>query len=58
MIEITVAQFKTDVDKYVSSALTYGDAYRIGAENGNVVLMDETEYDTLREALKMLLEQK
>ena len=58
MIDITLEQFNANIPDTLSDVLFNGDIYRITTGKGNAVIMEEAEYNVLRDALKMLLGQQ
>jgi PHD/YefM family antitoxin component YafN of YafNO toxin-antitoxin module len=55
MIEISIDQFKADPEKYTRSVIGDGDIISMDTGHGKMVMMEEAEYEMLRQALEMLI---
>ncbi len=51
MKDISIEQFSANLTDVLSSVLYAGDICRISTDKGKVVLMEEAEYNIMREAL-------
>lgn len=58
MKDITIEQFSTNTPDALSAVLFNGDIIRISTDRGNVVLMEEAEYNIMREALELIIKLK
>jgi PHD/YefM family antitoxin component YafN of YafNO toxin-antitoxin module len=58
MNEINLDQFKKNPDEYIRSVLADGNIIAVDTGRGKMVMMEEAEYDALREALMMLISQQ
>lgn len=55
MTEITLEQFGAEPERFVLSALSVGDIFAIDTgKGGKAVLMEEAEYNIMREAVVAL----
>jgi PHD/YefM family antitoxin component YafN of YafNO toxin-antitoxin module len=55
MIEINLEQFKQNPDEYIRSVLADGSIIAVDTGRGKMVMMEEDEYNILREALVVLI---
>lgn len=51
MKSVSMKNFKADPDKYIAEVLEAGEIYGIKSPNGVLVMMEESEYYALREAM-------
>lgn len=55
MIDIDIVQFKKNPDKYIQQILLGGEMFAVQTERGKVVMMEEAEYNVMRQALVALI---
>lgn len=55
MIDIDIVRFKKDPDKYIQQILLDGEMFAVQTERGKVVMMEEAEYNVMRQALVALI---
>lgn len=57
MKDVTIEQFSANIFNTLSDVLFNGDICRITTDKGNAVIMEEAEYNVLRDAMELLIKQ-
>lgn len=56
MLEVTMSEFTENIEKLTIGAIKANDFVKIRTRAGNAVLISETEWDILRDSLKMVMD--
>ena len=54
MRNVNISNFKKDIFVYINQTIEYNEPINISAENGNVVVMSEEEYNGMVETMYLL----
>ena len=55
MVELDLEQFRKNLDKYIRATVIDGDMFTVKTKHGKFVIMEEPEYEVMREALETLI---